>query len=53
LILTVIGVDEGGMDIVSAFADPKPHTAGFNRSGRTKQKKKPIPESLIAFNKAF
>jgi hypothetical protein len=51
--LTVIGVDEEGMDIVSAFVDPKPRTAGFNRSGRTKQKKKPIPESLIAFNKAF
>jgi hypothetical protein len=48
-----IGVDEEGMDIVSAFVDPKPNTAGFNRSGRTQQKKKPIPESMIAFNKAF
>jgi hypothetical protein len=48
-----IGLDEEGMDIVSAFVDPKPNTSGFVKSGRTQQKKKPIPESMIAFNKAL
>jgi AAA domain len=47
-----IGVDDEGMDIVSAFVDPKPSTAGFNSSGRTQQKKKPASESLVALNKA-
>jgi hypothetical protein len=47
-----IGVDDEGMDIVSAFVEAKPNTAG-HRSGRTQQKKKPIPESMVAFNKAL
>jgi hypothetical protein len=48
-----IGIDDEGLDIVSAFVEAKPDTAGFIRSGRTQQKKKPIPESLTAFNKAL
>jgi hypothetical protein len=47
------GVDEEGVDIFSAFVEPKSHTAGFGKSGRTEQKKKPVSESLIAFNKAL
>jgi hypothetical protein len=48
-----IGVDDEGVDIVSAFVDPKPSTAGFGKTGRTQQKKKSVPESLTAFNKAL
>jgi len=48
-----IGVDDEGVDIVSAFVDPKASTAGFIRTGRTQQKKKSVPESLIAFNQAL
>jgi hypothetical protein len=48
-----IGVDDEGVDIVSAFVDPKPSTAGFGKSGRTQQKRKSAPESLTAFNKAL
>jgi hypothetical protein len=48
-----IGVDDEGVDIVSAFVDPKASTAGFIRTGLTQQKKKPASESLIAFNKAL
>jgi hypothetical protein len=43
-----IGIDDEGLDIVSAFVEAKPNTAGFIRSGRTQQKKKPFPESLRA-----
>jgi hypothetical protein len=37
-----IGFDDEGLDIVSAFVDPKPN-----------QKKKSVPESLTAFNNAL
>jgi hypothetical protein len=47
------GVDEEGVDIFSAFVEPKSHTAGLGKSGRIEQKKKPLSESLIALNKAL